>query len=136
MNTKHEGIVRTWVCQIENDNYVVVFEWDTRKHMVKALNKKYWNVRGPKCNKNTLAAYHTFRSNTNARTLKIKPLRYGEIHVVKDDYGVGVAAHEIQHIVCNYALAKGWDMERDNEKIALISGDMTYWFWIGQQKGQ
>jgi hypothetical protein len=59
------------------------------------------------------------------------PKKYGEIHVVKDNYGFMVIGHEIQHIVSHYILDKGWDLEKDGERIATVAGILTQKFMDG-----
>ena len=44
--------------------------------------------------------------------------------------GVGIVAHEIQHIVNYWCGAKGWNMDAHDEKIASLTGELTRHFWI------
>lgn len=53
--------------------------------------------------------------------------KFGEIHLVKDEFGVGIFAHELQHFILDWIDVYGCEFV--NEDICLIVGNMTNKFW-------
>jgi len=56
--------------------------------------------------------------------------KFGEIHLVKDEFGGGIFAHELQHFVLHWLHEYGLpDNNYDKEQICLMVGNMTNKFW-------
>ena len=67
--------------------------------------------------------------------------KWGEIHLVQGEFGVGVFAHELQHFIIDWIDVYGCEFVSEQiEEICLIVGDMTRKFWVwffanGMDKG-
>ena len=57
---------------------------------------------------------------------KFLPKLFGEIHLVLNNFGVGIIAHELTHFLLNWMRA--FDIT-DDEPLALVAGDMNKKFW-------
>lgn len=56
--------------------------------------------------------------------------KFGEIHLVIDEFGAGFFAHELQHFILDWIYVHQLDfVTGDNEPICQIVGDMTSFFW-------
>lgn len=64
------------------------------------------------------------------RCIEKIPKKFGEIFFVTGITGVGIVSHEIQHIVNYWCLAKNWNVDRHDEKIAMLTGELNRRFWI------
>jgi len=55
--------------------------------------------------------------------------KFGEIHLVQNHFGGGVAAHEIQHFLIAYILDWALDLDQDDEEICHLAEEVTEKFW-------
>ena len=56
--------------------------------------------------------------------------KFGEIHLVENEFGGGIFAHELQHFILDWIDAYGCEFKEEQiEEICLIVGDMTNYFW-------
>lgn len=103
--------------------YAEVFIWDLTENMQKYVKgcddcKGYAHT--------NLWVNHIEPDKSTAVYL---PKKFGEIHLVLNDFGVGTAVHEITHIVLNYISAIGYDILNDQELICDIVGKANTEFW-------
>lgn len=60
----------------------------------------------------------------------VLPPKLGEIHLVINDFGVGVVSHEILHAVLHWISANGLDWNgQDNEAVCYLNSDLNIGFW-------
>jgi len=57
------------------------------------------------------------------------PQKFGEIFLVTGGVSARVVAHEIQHIINYWIKNKCWDIDKMDERIAQMAGDMHRIFW-------
>ena len=54
---------------------------------------------------------------------------FGELHFIYDCMDLGTVAHEIQHVVMDYAQHRDWDIVADTERFCDLTGLLTTAFW-------
>ena len=54
--------------------------------------------------------------------------KFGEIHLVEEEFGAGLFAHELQHFILHWIHEYGL-LSQDKEGICLMAGGVTAKFW-------
>jgi hypothetical protein len=54
---------------------------------------------------------------------------FGTVHLSLEHMGAGYLAHELMHLVADWILEFGLDLEEDNEKVCSLMGRLTAEFW-------
>ena len=118
-HTKHSGLYKTWTVPIKCKHYYRVFLWDTIEEMesVLGVGDDYFG-------------YAFTMPYTKGETTRL-PKKFGEIHLYKERCGVGVVAHEIQHILNYWIVANEFNSDEFDEEIARLAGEMTREYWNG-----
>lgn len=117
----HTGLLHMFRLQMDRRHYSQIFIWDSIENMWAANpemgKKKYYGLATAKVVSATL-------------TSKIHiPHKFGEIHLCQNGYSLGVVAHEIMHLLGYWIRCKGWDLDKHDEKIARLNGNLNYGFW-------
>ena len=109
------------ILPIVGKQYLHVYVWKTNE----AMHKNYI------FDGDFAAAYCGLAYYVNVDTGEaIVGNKFGEIHLVKGEFGAGIFAHELQHFILDWIDYYGCEFKRDQiEDICLIVGNMTAKFW-------
>jgi len=121
MHTQKPGLIAWWEVPFNKDHYVRVFVWDTADRLCEANHIT-------KANGYACSSKHFVNKKTK-EVLIVK--KFGEIHLVAGEYGVGTAAHEIYHIASFWAMDHDWNFKSQNERMAKLIEVLTKGFWNG-----
>lgn len=120
MHTRKQGLVDWYRLDISKKNYVIVFIWADRRSIRRALPHAGRFVIGH-CLTNWV-------EHSKTKQHKSGP-KFGEMHFIKDRVDAGLAAHEIAHLTNYWIRFQWWILERDDEKIAQFSENVSRAFW-------
>ncbi len=115
-----------WNIHPGKGTWLVVYVWGSLEEMYEFVESKHpdWGNDYHAC---WLGEDWVFDKKGELKTRKL-----GELHFVNGLYGVGVAAHEIQHFISSWTDAMGWDVgEKQDEDVSLMVGKLTKEFWNG-----
>lgn len=124
MHTHKQGLYCHWEARISKKNWVRVFIWETQEDLER--ENDITEAVG-------YAVCGTVYIDKHGSLTRL-PMKWGEIHLVKDKYGVATAAHEIQHLINFWVERKGWNIFVHDEKIAQTAELLTHTFWKGHFK--
>jgi len=124
MHTNKPGLVAHWEVKFNKDHYIRVFIWESIERLCEVNGIK-------KANGYARSTSHFINKKTGEHLFARK---WGEIHLVAGQYGVGVAAHEIWHIISFWAMAHDWNFKSQNERMARLIETVTRNFWNGHYK--
>jgi len=129
MHTHHKGIVTHWTQPLTGGKYIRVFVWEDSK----SLENAAWDDDARKYHEKKDAHLHgrcdaQWYWNNEGRRLSGK--KFGDIHLVQGAIGSGLVAHELQHLTVSWIGFRNWNLEIDNERIALFMEKITKRFWI------
>src|ERR671924_1338805 len=113
---------------VPRSHKLLVYVWPTLQSMrtrIKALPGTDKNQR------HTMAFFHAPPTKiTIGRYNVVQRKIVGQIHLVKQRFGAGVWAHELQHFICWWSVLKNYDLTgKDWERVPRLAGDLTSKFW-------
>lgn len=115
----HPGLVKSFTLNMNADHYVRFYIWRSKEAMQAACPPGNGDYLG-RC----IGSVWVLRDEKY-----IGPRRFGEVHLVIGDHGVGIVAHEIQHLMNYWINFTDWDLEENDEDIAWLCGEIHRAFW-------
>ncbi len=125
-HTHHDGFVCLFRLKVDRKHFIEVFIWKDKESLWAAHPDMEPDFRG--------CFHHVVFSAwiPNGKRKKSKLClahKAGEIHLIENGYGSRAVAHEIQHFMNDWTLINKLDLEKDDEKIAGLCGNLHMQFW-------
>jgi hypothetical protein len=124
MHNHHEEIETTFRVIFDDPHYIEAFIWkdtESMRRLVPGCEDCYAYA--------TSGIYNLAYKSEDEQIVQV-PRKFGEVHLVINNFGVGVVAHELQHVLLNYAFALKIDLFGDGqEQFCKIVQNANNKFW-------
>ena len=123
MHNRHAGVLTTWKQPLSEDHFAEIFIWASREELRAAHKLDDGRTYG-RCE----CFWACYKEDAGKKT-NLSGRKFGEVHFVLADIGVGYVAHELQHLVSYWCQFMQWTLENNDEDIAYFCEMVTRDFW-------
>ncbi len=123
MHHQFPGVITTWKQPLNDDHEVEVFLWQSREELRAAHKLDDGRTYG-RC-----ACFWTSYREDNGQETNFCGRKFGDVHFVLADIGVGYVAHELQHLISYWCQFMRWTFDANDEDLAYFCEKVTRDFW-------
>ncbi len=122
----YDKILHKWNLHPAKNKWITCYIWPTFEAMESARARRL----GISADSDTAAYFLAQEYVLDVERDEIITRKVGEIHLVEENFGVGLIAHEIQHFLSHWQETMGWDVTGNEwEKISNLAGGLHNEFW-------